>query len=352
MNNYHFDEKVKQGYYLADYFKKTTKIVEKYRPNEIVTMQFFQRKENTILCGINQAIALIKYASPNYKELKIEYLPDGTIVQPLEAVLKITGHYQDFGFLEGMIDGILARNSSIATNSKRIIDVVPASRALNMNDRADLYINQPYDGYASYIGGFRRFVSESALEFINDKTVAQPSGTMPHALIQIFDGNLLEATKAFAETFPNQPLVALVDYNNDCVTDALIVARHFKDKLFAVRLDTAGNLIDKTLEKNKAKYPTDANLYGVNEYLVREVRNALDAEGFNHVQIIVSSGFNADRIREFEENKVPVNTYGIGEALVKVNINFTGDDVALNGKPQAKFGRHEFENKNLKLLKW
>lgn len=352
MKAYQFDAQVRKGYYLADYFKKTVKIVEKYQSDAVVTMQFFQRKENTVLCGIKQALALIKFACPNYLALKVVALDDGMVVQPLEPVLKITGHYQDFGFLEGMIDGILARNSSIATNSARVITLVGAQRALNMNDRADLYVNQPFDGYASYVGGFRQFVSEAALELIDDKTVKQPNGTMPHALIQIFGGDVLAATKAFHETFPDNRLVALVDYHNDCVNDALKVARHFKEKLFAIRLDTAANLVDQTLDKNKDQYPEGVQLNGVSEYLVLAVRNALDKEGFNHVKIVVSSGFNAEKIADFEQKKVPVDVYGIGEALVKVNIGFTGDNVALNGQGQAKFGREEHENKRLKPWKW
>lgn len=52
-------------------------------------------------------------------------------------------------------------------------------------------------------------------------------GTMPHALIQLFDGDIVEATKAYHETFSDDELVALVDYNNDAITDALKVSRAF-----------------------------------------------------------------------------------------------------------------------------
>ena len=106
------------------------------------------------------------------------------------------------------------------------------------------------------------------------------------------------------------------------------------------------------LPKNKDQYPEGADLNGVSEYLVLTVREALDKEGFNHVKIVVSSGFNAEKIADFEQKKVPVDVYGIGEALVKVNIGFTGDNVALNGQHQAKFGREEHENKRLKPWKW
>ncbi|AUF83364.1 nicotinate phosphoribosyltransferase [Mesoplasma syrphidae] len=343
---FQFDPRVKDGFFIADYFKKTTTILEKYKPEQIVTMQFFQRKENTILCGIEESLGLLKFASKSFENLEIWSLNDGDLVQPLEPVLKIKGRYQDFGWLEGMIDGILARNSSVATNSRQIVEAANGKILLNMLDRADSFWTLPSDGYASYIGGFRRFVSEAAVEYINDETVAKPSGTMPHALIQSFDGDILEATKAFATTFPNVNLVSLVDYNNDCVNDALKVANYFNKKLWAVRLDTAGNLIDKTVQKCKESY-RGYSLNGVSIPLVKEVRKALDAAGHQHVKIIVSSGFNAEKIAYFESENAAVDIYGMGDSLAKVTIGFTGDAVLINGKKESKFGRENKESKRL-----
>lgn len=347
MPKFSFDPKIKENYYLADYFLKTTAILEKYKPNQLVTMQFFQRKENSVLCGIEQTIQLLKFASPNFSNLKIWALKDGDVIQPLEPVLKIEGHYQDFGWLEGMIDGILARNTSVATNSANVVQAANGKGLLNMNDRADLYINQATDGYASYIGGFKNFVSKAAIELIDDPKILPPSGTMPHALIQSFNGDVLQATIVFHETFPDVNLISLVDYHNDCVNEAVRVANHFGKKLFAVRLDTAGNLIDQTLQKNKDKYPVDADLYGVNKYLVQEVRKGLDAAGHNHVKIIVSSGFSAAKIKAFEAENIPVDIYGVGEALAKIGVSFTGDSVLIDGKPEAKVGRKNIESTRL-----
>ncbi|ATZ16443.1 nicotinate phosphoribosyltransferase [Entomoplasma freundtii] len=348
--NFQFSEAVKEGAYVASYFKKTVKILETLKPNEVVLMQWFQRGENTTLCGVKQVLALLKFACPNYHQLKIWSLEEGSLVQPLEPVLKIEGHYQDFGWLEGMIDGILARNSSIATNARLLVGAAQGKPIIDMEDRADLYLNQEVDGYAAYIGGIRHFVSEAALTYIQDDSVGPPMGTMPHALIQAFNGDTLEATKAFYEFFPKTNLVSLVDYDNDAVNEALRVANYFGKKLWGIRLDTAGNLIDKTLINNHKAYPATANLHGVNEYLIREVRQALDKAGHNHVKIIVSSSFNAKKIADFEAKKVPVDIYGVGSALAEVNIGFTGDSVLLNGKNQAKFGRQNQPTKRLKKI--
>src|SRR3712207_8537727 len=48
--------------------------------------------------------------------------------------------------------------------------------------------------------------------------------------------------------------------------------------------------------------------------LVENVRNALDAAGHARVKIVVSGGFTADRIREFEAAGIPVDAYGVGSS--------------------------------------
>src|ERR1041384_1079897 len=102
-----------------------------------------------------------------------------------------------------------------------------------------------------------------------------------------------------------------VDYDNDSVKTSLDVARELGDRLWGVRLDTAENMVDRSVVPQMGGFkPT-----GVNAHLVWNVRNALDAEGFGDVRIIVSGGFDQARIAAFEEDGVPVDAYGVGAAL-------------------------------------
>jgi nicotinate phosphoribosyltransferase len=78
---------------------------------------------------------------------------------------------------------------------------------------------------------------------------------------------------------------------------------------------------------------------GVNPRLVWSVRRALDAEGFQHVQITVSGGFDPEKIRRFEAEGVPVDAYGVGSSLFAGRFDFTADVVHVNGAPSAKQGR-------------
>src|SRR5437016_2682149 len=89
---------------------------------------------------------------------------------------------------------------------------------------------------------------------------------------------------------------------------------------------------------------------GVNEQLVRKVREALDEDGFERVRIVVSGGFTIDKIREFERRGVPVDAYGIGSSLIRGSNDFTGDIVLTDGRPAAKVGRHYRANTRLELV--
>ena len=68
------------------------------------------------------------------------------------------------------------------------------------------------------------------------------------------------------------------------------------------------------------------------------------------MKIVVSGGFNESRIQEFEEYGVPVDTYGVGSSLLKINIGFTGDNVLINGKHAAKAGRRYRPNPRLEKV--
>jgi nicotinate phosphoribosyltransferase len=57
------------------------------------------------------------------------------------------------------------------------------------------------------------------------------------------------------------------------------------------------------------------------------------------VRIVVSGGFNAERIRRFEDAGVPVDAYGVGSSLIRGANDFTADVVMVDGRPCAKVGR-------------
>ncbi|GAA0332829.1 nicotinate phosphoribosyltransferase [Bacillus carboniphilus] len=343
-----FDERIKDGWFSAVYFLKTKELVQKYRSDNIVTMQFFQ-KNDAVLCGTDEVLALIQTFAKNPHELEIYSLKDGDKIKPFETVLTITGPYQNFGILEGIIDGILARRTSVATNVYNVVKAAGISGkqkpVIFMGDRDDHFTQQAGDGYSAYIGGSTAQATHAMSEWWGKKGM----GTMPHALIQLFNGDLVAACRAYQETFPEDELAALVDYNNDVITDALKVAREFGQDLMTVRLDTSRTMIDQYFLRNQHLLGS-FDPRGVNPELVFALRKALDEEGFHHVKILVSGGFDEKRIKEFETKHAPVDMYGVGGSLLKINIGFTGDNVILNGKHQAKAGRRYRPNPRLEKV--
>ena len=172
-------------------------------------------------------------------------------------------------------------------------------------------------------------------------------GTVPHALIAAYGGDTVRATKLFAEHVPAAVrLVTLVDFENDCVGTSVACARALGDRLYGVRLDTSETIVDKSIIPQMGTFrPT-----GVNPQLVRNVREALDREGFQHVRIVVSGGFTVERIRQFEEQGVPVDAYGVGSSLYQGRFDFTADVVLVDGKPVAKVGRDFRSNPRLEKV--
>jgi nicotinate phosphoribosyltransferase len=172
-------------------------------------------------------------------------------------------------------------------------------------------------------------------------------GTVPHALISAYGGNTVLAATKFAEWAPPDfNIVVLVDFENDSVGTALEVARALGPRLWGVRLDTSGQLVDRSLWNELG----DFDPRGVNERLVSKVRDALDRDGFERVKIVVSGGFTVEKIKRFEEAGVPVDSYGIGSSLIRGENDFTGDVVMTDGRPSAKVGRRYRPNPRLVLV--
>lgn len=339
-----FDSRLKDGFFAANYFLKSRAIVEKFAPNHIVTMQFFQRTEDCMVCGLDEVIALIHEFAVNPGQLSIFALHDGDIVKANEPVLKITGKYENFGFLESMIDGILARRSSVATNVYWVMKELKGKDIFSMADRQDEYHTQIGDGYASYVAGIRKVSTDAQGLWWGGKGV----GTMPHALIEVCGGDVCKAADIYHQTFPNEQVTALIDYNNDVIRDSLKLAKHLGKTLRAVRVDTSKSLIDHYFDD---KDTSGFDPHGVCKELIFALREELDKAGFDYVKIIVSSSFNKEKIKEWVALNVPVDTYGVGTSFVNnMTVGFTGDLVELDGKAEAKEGRKNIPSDRLKKV--
>ena len=322
---------MREGYYSDKYFVRTRELLLKDGHRPCVTMQVFG-KSHAFLGGIDEAIAILKLCSMEWSELDVRALYDGDKIEPWETVLLIEGPYDAFAHLETLYLGVLARRTKVATNVARVVDAANGKPLLFFADRFDHFATQGGDGYAAHVAGAHGVATDAMAAWWGERGL----GTMPHGLIAAFGGDTVAATEAFARHVPEADLVALVDFNNDCVGDSLACARRFGDRLWGVRLDTAETMVDRSITPNLMG---DFDPTGVNVPLVRLVRGALDAEGCEHVRIIVSGGFDGRRVAEFERARAPVDAYAVGSALLRGRADFTADVVAIDGRPVSKAGR-------------
>src|SRR5205085_1690789 len=251
--------------------------------------------------------------------------------------------YSLFAHLETAYLGCLARRTLVMRNVAEVKEAAGDKEILFFPARHDHWLVQTGDGWAAHVAGAIGVSTDAQASWWGGRGV----GTVPHALIAAFGGDTVAAAKAFANRYSGEMNVTvLVDFSNDSVKTALEVADALGDQLWGVRLDTSERLVDRSLWPDMGDFrPT-----GVNEVLVRRVRSALDGAGHERVKIVVSGGFNANRIREFERKRVPVDSYGVGSSLLRGSNDFTADVVLVEGKTCAKVGREYRPNPRLERV--
>jgi nicotinate phosphoribosyltransferase len=383
---------LRAGYRAAVYFDRSRRLLAAEGDDTQVTMQVFQRSDAMVACGIDEALAVLalgagsfadpaaadeafagylaarnwsrqarslggdayveavraqveaeaafdKHWLPAGGELQVSALRDGDRVDAWEPVVEITAPYRLVAHLESVYLGVLARRTLVATNVRSVVDAAGGKPVLFFGDRYDHWATQGGDGYAAFVGGAQGVATDAQAAWWGERGL----GTIPHALIATFGGDTVAAVAAFARHVPGVPLIALVDFDNDSVATSLACAREFGERLWGVRLDTSSTMVDRSLWKELG----DFNPTGVNPRLVQKVRQALDAEGFQHVRVIASGGFTVERIQAFEAAGVPVDSYAVGSSLLKGTADYTADVVLREGRPCAKVGRFYRPSKRL-----
>jgi nicotinate phosphoribosyltransferase len=345
-------EKIRQGYYSDAYFNFTKRVLEAdgHRPHVVV--QVFQKKK-AVLGGMDEAIAILRECSgheaedgswvPGWDQLVVRALEDGDAVEPWETVLSIEGDYALFCHLETAYLGSLARRTLVATNVREVVEAARGKAIMYFPARHDHYRVQTGDGYAAHVAGAIGVSTDAQASWWGGKGY----GTVPHGLVAAYGGDTVKAAERFAALAgEDMNIVVLVDFDNDSVTTALAVARALGDRLWGVRLDTSNTLVDRSLWPQMGRFDPR----GVNPQLVWNVRHALDRAGFGGVRIVVSGGFDAAKIRAFEEAGVPVDAYGVGSTLIRGENDFTADVVMADGRPAGKRGREYLPNPRLERV--
>ena len=344
--------KMRDGYYSDAYFTFTRDVLDHDRHRPDVLMQVFQR-ERSVLGGIDEALAILRLCSgrrrddgaweDGWERLHVCALHDGDEIEPWETVLTIRGDYSLFAHLETLYLGVLARRTLISRNVRDVVAAAGGKPILYFPARFDHWQVQTGDGWAAHVAGAIGVSTDAQASWWGGKGM----GTVPHGLIAAYGGDTAAAARRFADRFADElHVTVLVDFENDSVRTALEVADALGPRLWGVRLDTSSTMVDRSLWHEMGRFrPT-----GVVPELVWKVRRALDGAGHGDVRIVASGGFDAPRIRRFEEAGVPVDAYGVGTSLLRGSNDYTADVVRVDGVPCAKVGREERPNPRLEVV--
>lgn len=318
------DEEIKRGLTTDIYFLRTKEILEKEGLKDRRAYAEFTLGDLPnewqwgVFCGLDEVIALLEGV-----KVDLYAVPEGTIFSSKDVngvrvpLMAIDGPYGEYCSYETPALGLICQATGVATKSARVKQAAGESLVLAFGIRRMHPAIAPMLDRASYIGG-----CDGVSSLIGAKAIgATPMGTMPHALVVVFQGQK-EAWRAFDKHMPKGvPRIALIDTYSDEKEEAILAIEELGKKLDGVRLDTPssrrGNLAD----------------------IVREVRWELDIRGYKDVEIIVSGGIDEGKIPELKQ--AGASGFGVGTAISNApTVDFAMDIVELDGEPCAKKGKY------------
>lgn len=216
-------------------------------------------------------------------------MPEGSIAFPNEPLLRVTAPFTEALLLESGLLQAVNLATLIATKASR---VVWAARGRPV---AEFSLRRAQDPFvatrSSRIGGcFSTSFLGAAFRFRLPST-----GTVPHALIQLFDSER-EAFEAIANTYNRYTLLLDTYDPRTAIHTAVEVAHAARDRLghvlAAVRLDSGDLAAD-----------------------ARYVREVLDRAGLSEVKISGSGDLDEFSIHDLLEAGVPIDSFGVGTSL-------------------------------------
>ena len=361
---------VEVGRYTDKYFAKTRAIVERFGDARVTYAVFMRRP---VLSTPRLAVDwLRRVAAERGADVTVELLhEEGEWVGAGEPMIYIHGPFHHLVDLETVFLQRLGPACVAAYNAYTMCTDLPYAGFLAMDARhcAGAEMAEMM-AYAASVGSARAKREAGAVGFIGNATDATAHffgqtkglGTMPHALIG-YAGSTLRAAEMFHAVFPDDPLYVLVDFFGREMTDTLEVCRRFPELAAAgrlgVRLDTHGGrflegldvaasyaVLERHVPQAIRTYRTGEELgwltgTGVTAAAIYHMRERLDANGFDKVKIIASSGFGPSKCKLMASVKAPIDIIGTGSFLPErwTETYATADVIAYDGEYRVKIGR-------------
>ncbi len=364
------DEDADIANWTDQYFLRTKQAVERFGDTQVTYAVFMRRpvvSAPRLALNWLEAVGL-RRGSAFKVDLRHQ---EGRWVGAGEPIMYVTGSLLHLADLETLLLQKLGPPCVAAYNAYSMCADLPQVAFLAMDARHCAGTEMAeIMAYAAAVGSARAKRKVGAAGFIGNATHATAHyfgrelglGTMPHALIG-YAGSTLRAAEMFDTCYPDEDMTVLVDYFAREVTDALTVCRRFAKRAtggrLSIRLDTPGSRFIEgldppasyeVLERNSHAavrgYRTETELRylvgpGVSAAAIWSLREALDAEGFDRVKIIASSGFGPAKCKLMAEANAPIDVIGTGSYLPEIwsETYATADIVEYDGEPRVKVGR-------------
>ncbi|MFM1847352.1 MAG: hypothetical protein RL417_826 [Pseudomonadota bacterium] len=382
--------------YIDVYFRRTREILHAEGLNPWVRAQVFIRHGPGTVGGIAESAALIdRFSEIRAVGGRIFGLRDGSRYSSLETVLVIEAPVQEIVNLETAYLGIIAAETTKRTDGVATVDLDGVERTVReivglTGGRPVNYFGARHRRYdedaaiaqAAFKGGASGASTDIGAACVGKKG----QGTIPHILENIFafkygvERAVVEATRAFDRVISMEiPRIALIDYANREVDDAVGVFEALGDRLFGIRIDTCGENapqggVDALGGEGEAEWrshglPLPADRHpdlpywigkGVTVTGVYAVKRALTRRGGERLHTVLTSGFGDRRkVRAFIEAEQILgvslfDSLGVGgiyspSRITTMDVVGVGDS-SETIRPLSKVGRHYRPNARLERL--
>ncbi len=223
---------------------------------------------------------------------QVRAMPEGTVFFRDEPVLEVTAPIIEAQLVETLVINMINLPTLIATKAARCVNAARGRRLVDFALRRTQGIDAGLKvARSSYIAGF---IGTSNV--LAGKIYGIPVfGTMAHSYITSFPSEI-EAFRAFARAFPGNAVLLIDTFDPIAGTKhAVTVAKELQEKGFrlrGVRLDS-GDLVELSLR----------------------VREILDENGLEDVQIFASGGFDEFKIDEVLSRGAKIDAFGVGTKM-------------------------------------
>jgi nicotinate phosphoribosyltransferase len=315
----HYELTMAQGYFLQD------------RQDSQATFDYFFRKNPfqggyVIFAGLGDLLEVLEnlrfepealqyLQSIGFRDNFLRYLrdfrfqasiyapPEVEVVFPNEPILRVEGTLVEAQIIESLVLNILNFQSLIATKASRIRQVAGERKFIDFGMRRAQGLGAIHASKAAIIGG----ADSTSNVYSGFAFGLQTTGTMAHSWVQSYEQEL-DAFRDFARSYPDKCVLLVDTYDTlkSGIPNAISIGKEMREhghELYGVRLDS-GDL----------------------SYLSKQARQMLDEAGMEGVKILVSNQLDEYVIKSLNEQKAPIDAFGVGTNLI-----IGRDDAALDG---------------------